>query len=158
MIKVYLIKKEMIMNFKFKDDEIFFKNLLDFLDEAVFTSLFDFSDPIYKRKTFNKIKKTIYEDLLLKQEGKCYLSFDGICDISKGYQIDHVIPLSTNILNKHLRNITSVSSNKKVQTESYGSNHSNNLILTCKACNQHKKHRILEKEDYQEIFRNKGLL
>jgi 5-methylcytosine-specific restriction endonuclease McrA len=158
MIEVYLIKKETIMNFKYKEDEIFFKNLLNFLDEDIFTSLFDFSDTIDKRKAFNKIKKTIYEDLMLKQQGKCYLAFDSICDTSKEYQIDHIIPLSTNILNKHLRNITSVSSNKKVQTESYGSNHSNNLILTCKACNQHKKHRILEKEDYQEIFRNKGLL
>ena len=146
------------MNFKFKEDEIFFKNLLDFLDEDFFTSLFDFSDPIDKRKAFNKIKKTIYEDLMLKQQAKCYLAFDGICDTSKGYQIDHIIPLSTNILNKYLRNITSVSSIKKVHTESYGSNHSKNLILTCKSCNQHKKHRILEKEDYQEIFRNKGLL
>jgi 5-methylcytosine-specific restriction endonuclease McrA len=131
---------------------------LDFLDEDVFTSLFDFSDPIDKRKAFNKIKKTIYEDLMLKQQGKCYLAFDSICDTSKGYQIDHIIPLSTNILNKHLRNIKSVLTNKKVQTESYGSNHNNNLILTCKACNQNKKHRILNHEVYQKIFRNKGLL
>ena len=158
MIEVYLIKKETIMNFKYKEDEIFFKNLLDFLDEDVFTSLFDYSDPIDKRKGFNKIIKPIFEDLLLKQQGKCYLAFDSICDTSKGYQIDHIIPLSTNILNNHLRTITSVFSNKKVQTESYGSNHSNNLILTCKACNQHKKHRILEKEAYQEIFRKKVLL
>jgi hypothetical protein len=158
MIEVYLIKEEMIMNFKFKDDETFFKNLLDFLDEDVFTALFDFSDPIDKRKTFNKIKKTIYEDLMLKQQGKCYLAYDGLCDISKGYQIDHVIPLSTNILNLKLRKMKSVATNKKVQTESYGSNHSNNLILACKVCNQHKKHRILDHEAYQKIFRNKGLL
>ena len=48
---------------------------------------------------------------MIKQQDKCYLSFDGLWDILKGYQIDNVIPISTNILNKHLRNMTSVSSN-----------------------------------------------
>jgi 5-methylcytosine-specific restriction endonuclease McrA len=146
------------MDFKYKGDKIFFKNLFDFVDDNIFSSIFDFSEPIEKRKKFNKIKKKFYNQLMLKQQGECYLSFDSICDVSKGYQIDHMIPLSTNTLNKNLRNLKSTDKNKKVQSESYGSNHINNLMLTCKSCNQKKKHTILTVEKYHEIFVMKGLI
>lgn len=76
------------------------------------------------------------------QKSKCYLDMDGLYNISSGYQIDHIIPVTTNILNKKLRNMKSKDISKKVQSESYGSNHLNNLILMFQACNQHKKHRF----------------
>jgi 5-methylcytosine-specific restriction endonuclease McrA len=146
------------MNFKYKNDEMFFKKMLEFLNIDTFLTLFDFSEPIEKRKEFNKIKKKFYDQLMLKQQGECYLAFNSICDVSKGYQIDHIIPLSTNILNKNLRNLKSTDKNKKVQSESYGSNHINNLMLTCKSCNQKKKHTLLAVEKYHEIFVMKGLI
>jgi 5-methylcytosine-specific restriction endonuclease McrA len=145
------------MNFKYKNDEMFFKKMLEFLNIDTFLTLFDFSEPIEKRKEFNKIKKKFYDQLMLKQQGECYLAFNSICDVSKGYQIDHIIPLSTNILNKNLRNLKSTDKNKKVQSESYGSNHINNLILTCKSCNQNKKHKLLNQEDYIKIFKKKDI-
>jgi 5-methylcytosine-specific restriction endonuclease McrA len=145
------------MSFKYKNDEMFFKKMLEFLNIDTFLTLFDFSEPIEKRKEFNKIKKKFYDQLMLKQQGECYLAFNSICDVSKGYQIDHIIPLSTNILNKNLRNLKSTDKNKKVQSESYGSNHINNLILTCKSCNQNKKHKLLNQEDYIKIFKKKDI-
>ena len=145
------------MSFKYKNDEMFFKKMLEFLNIDTFLTLFDFSEPIEKRKEFNKIKKKFYDQLMLKQQGECYLAFNSICDVSKGYQIDHMIPLSTNILNKNLRNLKSTDKNKKVQSESYGSNHINNLILTCKSCNQNKKHKLLNQEDYIKIFKKKDI-
>jgi 5-methylcytosine-specific restriction endonuclease McrA len=145
------------MNFKYNNDEMFFKKMLEFLNIDTFLTLFDFSEPIEKRKEFNKIKKKFYDQLMLKQQGECYLAFNSICDVSKGYQIDHIIPLSTNILNKNLRNLKSTDKNKKVQSESYGSNHINNLMLTCKSCNQNKKHKLLNQEDYIKIFKKKDI-
>ena len=43
---------------------------------------------------------------------------------------------------------------KKVLTQSFGSNHKNNLILACKNCNLHKKHRM-EKEVIQKVLKTK---
>lgn len=142
----------------YKEDDIYFKSLLQDVNEETFTSLFDCSSPVEKRKNFNKNNKAIFDRLNDIQSDVCLLGFKGICDTTKGFDIDHIIPLSSNSLNKTLRHMKAVEKGKKVQSESYGSNHMNNLILVCKPCNQHKKHRLLNKEDYQEIFRNKGLL
>lgn len=146
------------MKFIYKEDEIYFKSLLKDINEETFTSLFDCSSPVEKTKAFNKNKKSVLESLKDIQEDVCLLGFKGICDTTQGFENDHIIPLSSNSLNKALRHMKAVEKGKKVQSESYGSNHMNNLILACKACNQHKKHRLLSKEDYQEIFRKKGLL
>jgi hypothetical protein len=68
-----------------------------------------------------------------------------------------MIPLYKNILNKNLRNLKSNNKNKKVQSESYSSNHIHNLMLTCKSCNQNKKHKLLNQEDYIKIFKKKDI-
>jgi 5-methylcytosine-specific restriction endonuclease McrA len=146
------------MKFIYIEDKIYFKSLLQDVNEETFTSLFDISSPVDKRKAFNKNKKAIFDRLNVIQKDVCLLGFKVICDTTKGFEIDHIIPLSSNILNKTLRHMKAVEKGKKVQSESYGSNHMNNLILACKACNQHKKHRLLSKENYQEIFRKKELL
>lgn len=147
-----------MMKLKYKEDWDYFKINLDFVKDEIFNTLFDDTDSLEKRKQYNIIKKQVYKELMDDQKGDCYLNIDGICNISSGYQIDHIIPLTTNILNKKLRNMKSEDRSKKVPSESYGSNHINNLILTCKSCNQHKKHRLLNKKEYQDIFIRKGLL
>jgi hypothetical protein len=53
------------VNFKYKNDEMFFKKMLEFLNIDTFLTLFDFSEPIEKRKEFNKIKKKFYNQLML---------------------------------------------------------------------------------------------
>jgi 5-methylcytosine-specific restriction endonuclease McrA len=146
------------MKFIYKEDEIYFKSLLQDVNEEAFTSLFDCSSPLEKRKAFDKNKKAIFDRLNDIQSAVCLLGFKGVCDRTKGIEIDHIIPLSSNSLNKALRHMKAVEKGRKVKSESYGSNDMNNLILVCKPCNQHKKHRLLNKEVYQEIFRKKGLL
>ncbi|MBK6989183.1 MAG: hypothetical protein IPH33_13745 [Bacteroidetes bacterium] len=69
-----------------------------------------------------------------------------MCDISSGIVIDHLIPLSTNQLNKSLRKLAPVKG-KKVATQSFGSNHIDNLVIACASCNNHKKHRIIGIQD-----------
>jgi 5-methylcytosine-specific restriction endonuclease McrA len=67
-----------------------------------------------------------------------------ICFLQPGeiWQLDHLIPLSSNELNKRLRALPRVGK-AKVARQSFGSNHADNLILACKRCNAFKKHRLL---------------
>ncbi|MBK7431316.1 MAG: HNH endonuclease [Bacteroidetes bacterium] len=37
---------------------------------------------------------------------------------------------------------------KKVATQSFGSNHIDNLVIACANCNNHKKHRILRRAKF----------
>lgn len=96
------------MNFQYKADEKFFKDLLYCNNESIdrYSALFDFRDPNIKRKEFNSFRKLMLEKLLNERGKKCELSYEGICDINSGIQIDHMIPLSSNILNKKIRKLT----------------------------------------------------
>lgn len=76
------------------------------------------------------------------------------CDLDSGIVIDHLIPLSTNKLNKELRNLKP-DKFKKVISQSFGSNHMDNLIIACNNCNNHKKHRILDRNKLLEILTEK---
>lgn len=66
-----------------------------------------------------------------------------VCDINSGFCVDHLIPLSSNKLNKELRKQLA-EKGKKVKTQSFGSNLIDNLVIACNNCNNYKKHRILE--------------
>lgn len=134
-------------SFQYKEDEDYFRKLLGEYYEEKF---FDFSDPSLKRKKFNSIRKEILTKLLTKYGKRCFLSYD-CCDLNSGLNIDHIIPLSTNKLNKELRNIKP-EKGKKVVTQSFGSNNEINLILTCQNCNFKKKHRLLTKDKIREIL------
>ncbi len=104
---------------------------------------FDFSDPNEKRNKFNKIRKSIFEELQSKHGNVCQLKCHPDCE-GNGTQVDHVIPLSSNVLNKQIRKMKGIDG-KKVETQSFGSNDKSNLVLVCARCNSFKKHRFPSK-------------
>lgn len=142
------------MKFKLKEDEIFF---IDLLNEDFKWDYFDFSEPNDKRKKFNKNRNRILEKLISEYGQKCQLNYIDICDESTGFVVDHIIPLSTNVLNKKLRNQKTVDKNHKVQSESYGSNNYCNLIIACTKCNSYKKNKILDYHTLKKIIYKKNL-
>ena len=143
-----------MQKFEFVEDEKYFSKLLCEKGEDIskYYSLFDFRKPALKRREFNKIRNSIFNNLLKLKGSVCGLSFDKICDINSGFNVDHVIPLSTNKLNKKLRNMNPLKG-KKVRTQSFGSNKPSNLILTCRKCNAYKKNKILTKQEIKEILK-----
>jgi 5-methylcytosine-specific restriction endonuclease McrA len=62
-----------------------------------------------------------------------------------GVEVDHLIPLSSNVLNKKLRKMKG-ENKKKVPAQSFGSNDLSNFILACSRCNAFKKHRLPSSE------------
>lgn len=143
------------MNFEYPEDREFFAQLLcngdvEKLDEN-FREYFDFRHPAIKRWEFNKTRKKVLRELIEKYGEECQLKIHPDCSKIKKFEPDHIIPLSTNELNKKLRNME-LTSTEKVPAQSFGSNHPNNLILACSRCNAFKKHRFLEKELIQKIL------
>lgn len=143
-------------NFTYFEDQEFFKKLLNIENQEIdieFDNFFDFRDPKDKRREFNQIRNKILENLISKYGVKCMLKL-ACCNLNSGIAVDHLIPLSTNKLNKKIRNLKP-EDGKKVQTQSFGSNHIDNLIISCKNCNNHKKHIILDSNKIREIIREK---
>ena len=106
--------------------------------------MFDFRDPAIKRKEFNKIRNTVFRELRECYGDSCQLRCHPDCG-GIGVEVDHVIPLASNILNKTLRGMKGEDS-KKVPKQSFGSNHISNFILACSRCNAFKKHRLPDEE------------
>jgi len=135
------------MQFKYPEDREFFANFLADGDkkrlEEEFSECFDFRHPAIKRWEFNKVRKKMLDELVRKYGGKCQLRIHPDCSKDGKFEPDHIIPLSTNELNKKLRHMTRTSG-EKVPAQSFGSNHPKNLILTCKRCNAYKKHRLIK--------------
>lgn len=122
---------------------------------AKYSSLFNFREPpIVKRTEFrcSHARKTL-ERLY---GAVCQLQYPGICDRTSAGQVDHLIPLASNELNKKIRGAKPLSPGKKIVAESSGSNHISNLVLACLRCNGHKKHRFLEREAMRRILESKG--
>ena len=129
------------LQFEFLEDRLFFEILFQdvgFLDS--WAHLFDFTHQDQKRASFNKIRNQAFSKLMAQPKPICYLAYPDICTVIPE-AIDHIIPLSSNILNK-LRGVEA-KSGKKVRTQSIGSNHPHNFALACARCNNHKKHRFL---------------
>jgi 5-methylcytosine-specific restriction endonuclease McrA len=141
------------MEFEFKEDAEYFEKLLCNESQTMqdFIHLFDFRSVDEKRREFNKVKYKLKAELISKSGEECILKFN-MCDMSSGIVIDHLIPLSTNQLNKSLRKL-SAAKGKKVATQSFGSNHIDNLVIACVNCNNYKKHRILERRKFLVIFK-----
>lgn len=144
-------------NFEYIEDELFFSNLLDSnnLLNSPFKVLFDFREPLIKRKEFNKNRNELYTLLINSFEERCGLNLD-CCDNSSGFVVDHIIPLSSNILNKTLRKIIP-QKGRKTPSQSFGSNHIMNLTLSCNSCNNFKKHKFLDRNKMIEIMKVKQI-
>lgn len=140
------------MTFQYKEDEEYFIELFGVNNIDEISEFFDFRDPIIKRKEFNKIRNKLLRRLIEEQGSTCGLSYNDICDMDSGFSIDHIIPIQSNYLNKHLRNMKPLEKGKKVPQESYGSNNNVNLVLSCNKCNGHKKNNILSKDHLKKVL------
>lgn len=145
----------MIPAFEFDEDKEYFDALFEeFGGLENNSNYFDFRDPGLKRKEFNKIAKIVREELIAKYGSKCQLQLVNGCTNTPDH-VDHLIPLSSNELNKKLRNIGTSKINsklKKVPSQSFGSNNPVNFVLACASCNQHKKHRLPDKSLLSRVF------
>ena len=142
-----------MIQFEHSEDKKYFEKLLMTEEKSRiedFKALFDFRSPIIKRAEFNQYRKNFQVQLIKKHGRKCMLAME-CCDLDSGLVLDHLIPLSSNMLNKELRNLKP-DKHKKVKSQSFGSNHMDNLIIACNKCNSHKKHRFLESEKILKIL------
>jgi hypothetical protein len=134
------------LKFQYVRDKEFFADILSDGDmvafEKKFKDFFDFRDPKVKRKEFNVIRDRVFNKLIKKYGKKCQLQLSSDCKMSKKFAVDHIIPLSSNQLNKKIRKIKGVL-RKKTQTQSFGSNLDKNLTLSCQKCNSLKHNKIL---------------
>ncbi len=129
------------MNFEFDEDRLYFEKVMGVPIKKIET-LFDFRDARIKRKEFNRVRNILFQELKKRYGITCMLALT-CCNSDSGFVIDHIIPLSTNQLNKELRNIKA-NTGKKVIAQSFGSNHFDNLVIACNTCNNSKKHKILD--------------
>ena len=132
------------MQFDHPEDRALFCCLLaegsEYRFEREFAHLFDFRPPAVKKQEFRGIRDRMLSQLVARYEAVCQLQLHPDCSREKIWQLDHLVPLSTNELNKRLRALPRIG-NAKVASQSFGSNHADNLILTCKRCNAFKKSR-----------------
>jgi hypothetical protein len=137
------------MNFEHHADRVFFASLLCEGDVVVlaeqFGQFFDFRSPAVKRAEFNRLRPLLLADLIRQFGCVCMLQYPSLCQGGAILQVDHFIPLSSNVLNKTIRHLPA-EAGKKVQTESFGSNNQANLLLACPRCNAFKKHRMPDAE------------
>lgn len=138
------IKKEWVSEFEYPEDKKFYADLLAGGDEQKlvndYAEYFDFRPPEIKRHEFNKLRKSLLPILLKRDKGQCQLRFDE-CEVDRDLVVDHLIPLSSNKLNRKLRG-KRTENGKKPKTQSFGSNHLKNLVIACEHCNSWKKHRL----------------
>ena len=139
------------MNFEYKEDKIFFQHLFkEFGGLERNNDLFDLSDPFLKRQAFNRIRNKAFRKLQDKFGDICMLNFHADCTNSAD-QVDHLIPLSSNILNKTIRAMKA-EKGKKVTAQSLGSNNDRNFVLSCSRCNAAKKHHIPDNELLNKVL------
>ncbi len=142
------MKKKNEKAFEYPDDEQFFASLLAGGNKeelrAEFIRRFDFREPSLKRAVFDRLKRLVMEEMVQEGRTKCELHLVADCD-SQNLVLDHIIPLSSNELNKHLRKMTAPQ-RKKVPAQSFGANDRENFLVACAKCNNFKKHRFIKKE------------
>jgi hypothetical protein len=146
-----------MINFEYLEDREYFANLLANKDieklESDFSELFDFENPAIKREKFNKISKKVLKELLDKYGNECQLKIHEDCSKVNKFEPDHIVPLSSNELNKKIRGMVMFSS-EKVKRQSFGSNNIKNFTLACKRCNAFKKNKFFEKDLYERLLKN----
>ena len=138
MYQILIWRLDVIPAFDFDEDKIYFDALFEEVGGLENNSdYFDFRDPALKRKEFNKIAKVTREKLIEKYGSKCQLQLLDSCTNTPDH-VDHFIPLSSNELNKKLRNMGTLKIDgklKKAPTQSFGSNNHLNFVLACANCN-----------------------
>jgi len=142
------------VNFEHPEDEVFFHELLCEKGESVerYAALFDFRDVAAKRRAFNAARVSLLAQLRARHGSVCMLRYSKACTGGRdALSIDHVIPLSSNKLNKEIRHLVPLPG-RKVATQSIGSNHLANLVLACAACNGAKKHRLLARTEIKQLL------
>lgn len=144
-----LLRVVLGVTFDYPEDRAYFAALLCDGNEQTllsrFSHCFDFRDPAVKRAEFNRLRPQLLAELI-KQFGRvCMLQYPSLCQGGVNLQVDHFIPLSSNVLNKAIRHLPA-EEGKKVQTQSFGSNNPANLLLACPRCNAFKKHRMPDAE------------
>jgi 5-methylcytosine-specific restriction endonuclease McrA len=149
------------VQFEYPEDRAFFEELLCQPGEDLtrYAHLFDFRPVPEKRRDFGKIRDRQLKRLIEHLGCICQLEYAPDCDPSSGQVLDHLIPLASNDLNKKLRGLrTSRESGKlrKVPSQSFGSNHPENLVLSCVNCNSRKKHRVLNRKEVSRALKLKA--
>ena len=138
-------------DFEFQEDAEYFEQLFSDSGMSDFKKeYFDFRDPDIKRAEFGKIRDSVFETLKEKYGNVCQLEYSDDCT-AQAEQVDHIIPLHTNVLNKQLRKIKELTG-KKTPSQSFGSNKMCNFALACARCNGRKKHRILTAEEFVAVL------
>lgn len=132
------------------DREYFDNMLLSLGGVAANRELFDFRDPELKRSEFNRIRDNVFASLISRYSSTCQLCCHADCT-GIASQVDHLIPLSSNSLNKEIRGLRG-GKGKKAPAQSFGSNDYGNLVLACARCNAFKKHRLPSAELIQHVF------
>ena len=128
----------------------FFERMLCRDGEALetYADLFDFHPVPAKRAAFGRMRASRLKELLNRFGNVCMLSFAPDCDVASGLCLDHLIPLSSNKLNKELLGATTFRDSegnfRKAPTESFGSNGQRNLVLACTNCNSFKQNKFLD--------------
>ena len=151
-------RRNWTMKFRYREYEVYLSDRLCGEGESLakYSSLFDFAEPSSKRRALSPAKyKAAWAALQARHGRQCQLRYCEACDIDNPAAIDHVIPLSSNELNKIWR-IKPLLPARKVAAQSFGSNDISNLVLACTACNAKKKHRFLERETMRRILEAKG--
>ncbi len=147
-----------MLEFEHPEDQETFRQLLCDPGEALesYADLFDFRPVKEKRAEFARVKEERRTELVRRFGEVCMLHYAGDCDTASGLRIDHLIPLSTNKLNKLLRGAgtsrTSDGKMKKAPTQTLGSNGPRNLVLACHNCNSLKMNRILDRGTIKRVL------
>jgi hypothetical protein len=135
-----------MVQFEYLEDREFFCRHLAGGDpirfEREFAHCFDFRPAAVKRREFNKMRKRILQQLIEKYGENCQLRLHSDCSKQRIWEPDHIVPVSTNELNKRLRKLPRIGK-AKVIAQSFGSNHPDNLTLACRRCNSFKKNRLI---------------
>jgi 5-methylcytosine-specific restriction endonuclease McrA len=142
--------------FEFEADLRYFERLLCSRGQTItaYRHLFDFASAKAKRTRFRAIRNRCLRTLVTAYGRKCQLQLSPQCTVDTSLTVDHLIPLSTNKLNKLLRGL-SARLGGKVPSQSFGSNDIRNLIVACAKCNGAKKHQLLPRSILLRILETK---
>jgi 5-methylcytosine-specific restriction endonuclease McrA len=146
------------LQFEHPEDRLFFEHLPCWNGESLakYADLFDFRPGRVKRAEFQLNRRELLSQLVQRYGHVCQIRFPAICDDPSGMEVDHLIPLSSNKLNKMLRRAVAPYG-RKVPPQSFGSNDLKNLVIACRKCNGHKKHTFISRTEFRRILVTKGM-